>query len=150
MYFYLAYVTVVLSLLLVRRPRTAALLAVGYALAVALAFVASRYSLVSILDFFKRHIPGYIDLAVGTSNESYYRWFFYFSPYARLFEFFMGCLTAHALILLRHRSVTSMEQRFANAIFRAALAALAALFGALFINVINIGVLSGILTAPST
>jgi peptidoglycan/LPS O-acetylase OafA/YrhL len=34
-------------------------------------------------------------------GESFYRWALYFSPYARLFEFIGGCLTAQAFLLAR-------------------------------------------------
>src|ERR1700730_11173773 len=36
----------------------------------------------------------YMNDHFGTSNHSVYWWFFYYSPYSRVFEFILGCLTA--------------------------------------------------------
>jgi peptidoglycan/LPS O-acetylase OafA/YrhL len=140
-YFYLAYVSTVFIILLLRGPRAATIAVIGFAVGVTLMFIALRYYLSEILNLSQRHIPDYIDH--GTNfQQSFYRWAFYFSPYARVFEFFMGCLTAHAFILLRNRRVSASEQRLANCALIAALAGLA-LLGAVYLNAINIGTMNG-------
>jgi len=81
-------------------------------------------------------VPDYIDLGVSFEH-SFYRWLFYFSPYARIFEFLLGCLTAHAFILLRPRPVSTYEQQSANLVLAISLASLI-FFGALYLGVGNL------------
>jgi len=140
-YFYLAYVSTVFIILLLRGPLAALAAAVGFAIGVTLMFIALRYYLSGELNMAQRHIPHYIDHGVDF-QQSFYRWAFYFSPYARVFEFFMGCLTAHTFMLWRNRPVSASELRLANCALIAALAGLA-LVGAVYLNAINIGAVNG-------
>jgi peptidoglycan/LPS O-acetylase OafA/YrhL len=141
MFFYAAYVAVVFVVLLLRGARAAVISATGFAVAITLMFIVSRYYLSEILSMAQRHALDYTD--IGTAFEhSFYRWLFYFSPYTRVFEFFLGCLTAHAFVLLRPRPVSSYEQQFANLLLVVALAGLA-FFGALYQGAIKFGPLNG-------
>jgi peptidoglycan/LPS O-acetylase OafA/YrhL len=47
----------------------------------------------------------------GRSDRSAFWWFFYYSPYGRVFEFILGCLTAQIYALLPERPVSSREAR---------------------------------------
>lgn len=136
MYFYVAFIVVVSVILLIRRPGTAVAVTAGYAIFGLGLFILSRYYLAPILVYAKHLVPNYIppdDFA-----DSFYRWLFYFSPYARVFEFLMGCFTAHAFILVRERPVGSVEQRCADASLIAALLYLT-MCGLLNLDVLQIG-----------
>jgi peptidoglycan/LPS O-acetylase OafA/YrhL len=64
-------------------------------------------------------------------GESFYRWLLYFSPYARIFEFTGGCLTAQAFLLVRRNPV--LRSRFHAAILVwLAIAAMLGLWAAFF------------------
>src|SRR5262249_36414188 len=54
------------------------------------------------------HVTYYIDQRDDFSN-SLYRWFFYYSPYVRIWEFVLGCLTAQLFLLLQDREVSESE-----------------------------------------
>lgn len=58
-------------------------------------------------------------------GESFYRWFLYFSPYSRIFEFIGGCLTAQTYFLAR-RDMT-LREKFPTGTM--ALAATVVMFG---------------------
>jgi len=136
MFFYAAFVGVVFFILAIRTARQSVIAALAYALIVMTALVVSRYYLSEILAFAQPRIPDYIGM--DRPEQSLYRWLFYFSPYARVFEFFMGCLAAHAFILHLDRPVTRTEHQIANAMLVAALATLG-LFGALNLGVVRLG-----------
>jgi peptidoglycan/LPS O-acetylase OafA/YrhL len=137
LYFYVAYVAAVFLILLLRGPRAAVAVAIGFAVAAAAMFIASRFYLTEILGVAQRRVPNYIDFTADGQN-SFYRWLFYFSPYARMFEFFLGCLTVHAFMLLRGRPVTARERQLANVGLLLAMLALGVL-AALYLSVINPG-----------
>jgi len=59
-------------------------------------------------------------------STSFVRWFFYYSPYSRIFEFILGCLTAHLYLQTRERPVTRFEERWSYLALAAALASLVA------------------------
>ena len=60
------------------------------------------------------------DNGIDRFNDSFFRWLFYFSPYLRVFEFLMGCLTAHVFTLHLDRPVTRTERALAHAALVAA------------------------------
>ena len=137
MYFYVAYVPAVFLILLLRGLRAAVIAAIACAVATTLMFVASRFYLAEVLALAQRHIPEFIDSAANSEN-SFYRWCFYFSPYARIFEFFLGCLAVHVFMLVRARPVTARERSLANLGLLVAMLTLAVL-GALYVGAIEIG-----------
>jgi peptidoglycan/LPS O-acetylase OafA/YrhL len=66
-------------------------------------------------------------------GESFYRWALYFSPYARIFEFIGGCLTAQAFLLARGDA--HLRTKFRTGIMASiAIVAMFALWGAFFYN----------------
>jgi peptidoglycan/LPS O-acetylase OafA/YrhL len=132
MFFYAAYVAVVFLIIPLRSARIAAIVALGFALTTMMLFMASRRHLSEILDVAQRRVPDFID-ADGDFQHSYYRWLFYFSPYARVFEFFLGCLAAHASVLIQSRKISLHELRFANLGLIVSLASLASA-GALYLG----------------
>jgi peptidoglycan/LPS O-acetylase OafA/YrhL len=137
LYFYVAYVAVVFLILLLRGTRSAVIASICLAIAATAMFIAARFYLAELSSMAERRIPEYIDFAADPKN-SFYRWLFYFSPYVRMFEFFIGCLTVHAFMLLRERPVTVHEQTLANVALLLALFALG-VAAVLYLGVINPG-----------
>jgi peptidoglycan/LPS O-acetylase OafA/YrhL len=66
-------------------------------------------------------------------GESFYRWLLYFSPYARIFEFIGGCLTAQAFLLARGDARLRARLR-TGAMAWIAIAAMFGLWGIFFYN----------------
>jgi peptidoglycan/LPS O-acetylase OafA/YrhL len=95
MYFYIAYVAAVFLILLIHRQATAVLSALAYGIIVMCLFILSERYLLPTLSFAQHYVPNYIP-PEGNFGNSFYFWLFYFSPYVRVFEFLMGCMTAHA------------------------------------------------------
>jgi peptidoglycan/LPS O-acetylase OafA/YrhL len=113
-FFYVAYVGIAFALMKITKPRDALVATLIYAFVVMTALVITGYHqerLTALVNF-----TGAADFA-----NSFYRWLFFYSPYVRIFEFIMGCLTAHLFVALQNRPVTKSEQRCGTA----------ALFGAL-------------------
>lgn len=64
--------------------------------------------------------------------DSFIRWLVYFSPYSRIGEFVLGCLTAAVFMELRDRPVTRLEARLGAVTLVAALAGIGVLYHAMF------------------
>jgi peptidoglycan/LPS O-acetylase OafA/YrhL len=130
LFFYLAY-----ALFLYRIAR---IRSIRFCLGLLAAFCAASY-LVFFGLFVSRdiweaaglaHFPQFAAHAVDF-NDSFYRWLLYFSPYARIFEFIGGCLTAQAFLLVRRNSV--LRGKFhAGILGWLAIAALLVLWAAMF------------------
>src|SRR5580704_8586197 len=58
---------------------------------------------------------------IDGGEHSVYRWFFYYSPYGRVFEFILGCLTAQIYAVLADRPVSPREERWGRIVLGAAL-----------------------------
>jgi peptidoglycan/LPS O-acetylase OafA/YrhL len=127
MYFYAAFVAVIFAILAIRTPFQSVAAAIIYPLVVLCFLITVRYFLSDILGFAELHITDYIGL--DRIEHSFYRWLFYFSPYVRVFEFFMGCLAAHVFILHMDHPVTKTEQLAANTALVLALLSLGVLGG---------------------
>jgi peptidoglycan/LPS O-acetylase OafA/YrhL len=108
-FFYLAYPVIALLVLRVRRP-------------IVILFAMLIWSLLwggmaSFLDGRSTEIDawavGHYGPIAGMADgyqDSFVRWLLYFSPYLRIGEFILGCLTAQLFLLLRDRIVTPREQ----------------------------------------
>src|SRR5262249_51178595 len=100
MFFYLAYAAVLY--------RIAAIRSLGRCLALLATFCIGAYLMFYAL-FLTRDSWEAAGLALFPQfasfrhnfGDSFYRWFLYFSPYSRMFEFVGGCLTAQAFLLAR-------------------------------------------------
>jgi peptidoglycan/LPS O-acetylase OafA/YrhL len=113
MFFYAAFVAAVFAILALRTPRQSIIAAVVYPLIVLTFLLTARYFLPYILAYAQPRVPDYIGM--DHFEHSFFRWLFYFSPYVRVLEFFMGCLAAHAFMLHIGRPVTKTERAFADA-----------------------------------
>jgi peptidoglycan/LPS O-acetylase OafA/YrhL len=59
------------------------------------------------------HLSGYIT-PEQNDQESFIRWLFYYSPYARVPEFVLGCLMGQLYLISKDRPVTAFERRIAK------------------------------------
>jgi peptidoglycan/LPS O-acetylase OafA/YrhL len=140
MFFYTAYIPTVFLLLTIRSTRTAFATAAIYAVTITLMLLFARYhrdGFLAIARYFVQ--PGAVE---GGFDQSFYRWFFYYSPYVRVWEFFIGCLAAQAFVLLQDRPVSSAEHRLGGAALVAALTILV-LQGLLYIGIPSIEPVNG-------
>jgi peptidoglycan/LPS O-acetylase OafA/YrhL len=131
MYFYVTFVALVFAILALRTPRQSIIAVIFYPLVVLTFLLTVRYFLPGILAHAEPRITDYIGM--DRFNDSFFRWLFYFSPYLRVFEFLMGCLTAHLFTLHLERPVTRTERALADAALVAAFVVLS-LFGACYLG----------------
>jgi peptidoglycan/LPS O-acetylase OafA/YrhL len=118
MFFYITFVALVFAILALRTPRQSIMAAVFYPLVVLTSLLTVRYFLPVILTHAEPRITDYI--GIDHFSDSFFRWLFYFSPYLRVFEFLMGCLTAQIFTLHLDRPVTRTERALADAALVAA------------------------------
>jgi peptidoglycan/LPS O-acetylase OafA/YrhL len=139
-FFYVAYPFVVFAVLRIRRPRTGLVVLAVFSVAfmALLATALTNYIPIERLakGFFPRVEPG-----DQGSDASFYRWLFYFSPYVRIGEFIVGCLTAQLFMIVRDLPVTRRERTYAALVFAAAVVWL---FGFAFIYAYSVAVPGGL------
>jgi peptidoglycan/LPS O-acetylase OafA/YrhL len=77
----------------------------------------SNYASIEALakDFFPR-----VETREKGSEASFFRWLFYFSPYVRIGEFVVGCLTAQLFMIVRDLPVTRRERTYAALVYAVA------------------------------
>jgi peptidoglycan/LPS O-acetylase OafA/YrhL len=130
LFFYLAYTLFLYRIAGIRRiglclGLIATFCAAGYLLFYGLFVSRDTWEAVG-LAYFPQFAARDVDFA-----ESFYRWLLYFSPYARIFEFIGGCLTAQAFLLVRRNPV--LRGKFHTGILVwLAIAALLGLWAAFF------------------
>ena len=113
------YVTYIVLVLLVARMRSIAGLLVTAGAMSVLVLTAYGYA--------AGHHNAIEAFAVQNMNQidggehSVYRWFFYYSPYGRVFEFILGCLTAQIYAVLADRPVSPREERWGRILLVASL-----------------------------
>jgi peptidoglycan/LPS O-acetylase OafA/YrhL len=108
-FFYLAYPAIAVLVLRARRP---------WVILVAMLVWSLLWGgMASVLDGSARGIDSWATLHYGSIagvtngvQDSFIRWLEYFSPYLRIGEFILGCLTAQLFLQLRDRPVTAREQ----------------------------------------
>lgn len=110
-FFYLCYAVLLHRLARIRSVRTCAI-ALGTLCVGAYGWF---YLLFETRDaweaFALQYVPSLPSRATDFGN-SFYRWFLYFSPYSRIFEFLAGCLTCQLYLLLRCNPVALRRLNF--------------------------------------
>jgi peptidoglycan/LPS O-acetylase OafA/YrhL len=109
MYFYLVYAIIIFAMLTVCRRGRAFPAAISYTILVAGGLWLARYNLSALLSWADHYVPDYVPIE-PEFEFSFYRWLFYFSPYVRVFEFILGCLTAEAFLSVLHKKVSLTER----------------------------------------
>jgi peptidoglycan/LPS O-acetylase OafA/YrhL len=109
-FFYISYVFFVFAIFKIKRSKAAINIILIYSVSVIfMLFFAYSYS-DHLMEFAQAHVRNYLGCAQDLDN-CFYRWFFYYSPYVRIWEFILGCLTAQLFILLRPRPIGQNEAR---------------------------------------
>jgi peptidoglycan/LPS O-acetylase OafA/YrhL len=113
------YVTYIVLVLLVARMRSiAGLLVTAGAMSVliltAYGYAAGHHNAINAFAVQNMN-------QIDGGEHSVYRWFFYYSPYGRVFEFILGCLTAQIYAVLADRPVSPREERWGRILLYASL-----------------------------
>lgn len=123
-FFYIVYVGLVFALLRLRTVRAIFVAIVVFALAAFALLIAAQAGYTGILKFAQAHFASVAD--EGKATIGFHSWLFFYSPYVRVLEFTLGCLTAHLYVALADTAVSAVEQRVGAAALSCALAMLAA------------------------
>jgi len=114
------YVTYIVLVLYIARMRSIAGLLVTAGAMSALVLTAFAYA-VRHSDAIDAFGVQYMNAVAGGSDHTVFWWFFYYSPYGRVFEFILGCLTAQIYAVFSQRPVSPNEERWGRTVLCAAL-----------------------------
>ena len=110
-FFYICYMGLVFFLLQLRSLRHTiaawlifSIIAFGF-------FVFVKFHIGHFMQIAKDHIHHFVSTEERW-DSSFYRWFFYYSPYSRIFEFILGCLTAQLYLKTRERPISRREAQW--------------------------------------
>jgi len=106
-FFYCVYIVLVFAVFRLRRPSTTLAAIVGFSLLAFLLLGYAEIHAVRIVDLARRYVTD--DPALTSQAYGFHRWLFYYSPYIRVMEFVLGCLTAQLYMLLIERPVEPLE-----------------------------------------
>lgn len=122
-FFYLCYMGLVFLIIQLRTIRGSISTSIGLSIVVLAILIFVRRYLSDFADIARNHIDNFISVEQKWES-SFVRWFFYYSPYCRIFEFMLGCLTAHLYLQTRDRPITRSEERWSYFALGAALISL--------------------------
>ena len=106
-FFYLSYLALVVHIARLRKLSSILITAGAMSAIVFVAFLYGDTQRVGIETFAAERMNDHF----GNSDHSVFWWFFYYSPYSRVFEFVLGCFTAQVYSLLSVRPITPREVR---------------------------------------
>jgi peptidoglycan/LPS O-acetylase OafA/YrhL len=116
-FFYLSYIVLVLHITRMRSVAGLFVTAGAMSVLVVIAFSYAAAHRAAIDAFSVQYMNGHID----GQEHSVVRWFFYYSPYGRVFEFILGCLTAQIYALFAEHPISPREARWGRVALFAAL-----------------------------
>jgi len=122
-FFYVFYIAFALPLMKLRNAPYIVAAGLGVAAVAMLLFLLAQHYRPAIDHFGDVYMGG--DVIEG-GEHSFDRWLFYFSPYSRIFEFILGCLTAQLFLMASERPASAKEERLGRHVLIAALVLLAA------------------------
>lgn len=131
-FFYLAYLGLIFLFLQLRTRRATAIAWVVFAAAAFWFFLECKIHLAGIGALAQQYVPNYVSPEQNQAS-SFIRWLFYYSPYSRICEFILGCLTAQLYLQTSDRPIADLEQKWAKRALWSAIAVLAAI-GFFFIS----------------
>jgi peptidoglycan/LPS O-acetylase OafA/YrhL len=115
-FFYLMYPLIALSFAKLQGLQRTILLAAAFVLAgYMLVAIATSPGFLTAINAFALRSGGPV-ADISNSQDSIYRWIFYFSPYTRILEFIAGCLTAHVYMLSRDSQHALYSLKWSNLI----------------------------------
>lgn len=118
-FFYLVYPFLVFALLRIRRPRIGLVAVTAFSVGFIALLVIALKNFSAIEQLAKGFLPRVVPGDVAT-DASFYRWLFYYSPYVRIGEFVLGCLTAQLFMVVRDLPVAARERLYAGLVFAVA------------------------------
>ncbi|MEJ0016635.1 MAG: acyltransferase [Acetobacteraceae bacterium] len=127
-FFYLAFPFICRAILLLRSLRATLLAILGLVVAAYVGFVMLNLNN-AVIESLAVRAFGPI---AANQQDSFFRWLMYFSPYARIVEFTLGCLCAALHMRLAPIAVSSAERRFGLGLTIAALAGIATMHYVMF------------------
>jgi peptidoglycan/LPS O-acetylase OafA/YrhL len=107
-FFYLAYLLIAFAVLRLNRPMAMAGAMLIWCIVWA-ALASTIFDLSSVIDTWAVQRFGRTAAFSPDPRESFVRWLLYFSPYLRIGEFILGCLTSQLFLVLRRRKVRMRE-----------------------------------------
>jgi len=121
-FFYVTYIVLVLCVARLRSIAGLFVTAGAMSVLVLTAFAYAAGHSDAINAFGVRHMNG----NVSGSEHTVFWWLFYYSPYGRVFEFILGCLTAQIYAVFSQHPVSPREERCGRIVLYASLAFLLA------------------------
>jgi peptidoglycan/LPS O-acetylase OafA/YrhL len=134
-FFYVAYGAFVFAILRIRKPGTGVASFAVFSIVVIGLLLAAFLNFGTIEALAKEFLPK-VSTADENFQSSFYRWLFYYSPYGRIWEFILGCLTAQLFLTVRDRPVLRRERVYGTVALGAALAYLFGFGGLYALNVV--------------
>tara|TARA_R110002074_G_C12498900_1_gene662422 strand:- start:23 stop:1627 length:1605 start_codon:yes stop_codon:yes gene_type:complete len=119
-FFYLVFPAIAPIVLFVQRARTAIVVGVLWCIFWWVAMSIVRVNMVPIENWAVEYY-GPLASAEIASQDSFQRWLLYFSPYARIGEFILGCIVAQAYLICEERVVGIGERKLGLFVQSAAL-----------------------------
>ncbi len=110
-FFYLAYPLICFSLIKLRgiKLNLIVFIALNCFIFFSIYWIANQLN--AINQFAANHFGAIADINTG-NQSSFLRWLIYFSPYSRIWEFLVGCLTAAIYMQSRKIEISTKEQHF--------------------------------------
>jgi peptidoglycan/LPS O-acetylase OafA/YrhL len=121
-FFYLTYIVLVLHVARMRNIAGLFVTAGAMSVLVLATFAYAAGHRDAINAFGVRYMNGNVS---GTDHTVFW-WLFYYSPYGRVFEFILGCLTAQIFAIFSQHPVSACEERYGRVVVYAALVFLVA------------------------
>jgi peptidoglycan/LPS O-acetylase OafA/YrhL len=118
-FFYVVYPFLVFAVLRIRRPRTGLIALALFSLAFMALLAVALSKFASIEEMARAFFPRVLSRD-QSGDASFYRWLFYFSPYIRIGEFVVGCLTAQLFMIVRELPIARRERTYAGLVFAVA------------------------------
>ena len=112
-FFYFCYLGLAFIVMSLRTSKQTLISAATLSAITIILFVAANYFKDEIGQIAASHLSGYI-APEQNDQQTFIRWLFYYSPYARLPEFVLGCLIAQLYLVRKDRPVTAFERRTAE------------------------------------
>jgi peptidoglycan/LPS O-acetylase OafA/YrhL len=131
-FFYICYMALVFFLLQLHSLRRTIVAWLIFSIVAVGFFIFMKLHVDHFMQIAKDHIHHFLSREEHW-DSSFYRWFFYYSPYCRIFEFILGCLTAQLYLKTRERPISRREERWSHLALGAALVILLVM-GVLFVT----------------
>lgn len=110
LFFYVSYIVLVVHIVRLRTITGLLVTASTISIVVLAALIYATDHRDAIATFAGRYMNDHF----SSWNHSVFRWFFYYSPYVRVFEFIFGCLTAQLYSRIVDKAVSAREARLGS------------------------------------